>query len=154
MTKCAVRLGRVALIALLAVACGGPAATPTQTPPAAPPTAVPPSVTQGAPEATAAVASQQASPGMAVYTRSCSRCHGDSLAGGSATALSRATLARYGTAQKLFEYIRQTMPKGNAGGLTEEEYYDVAAYLLVQQGLLAIGQPVNRDSAGGIILSE
>ncbi len=96
---------------------------------------------------------QQAS-GQAAYGRSCERCHGASLEDGFAAKLSRAALGKYGTALELYEFLRSAMPKGNAGSLPDQEYYDITAYLLAKQGQLTEGQVVGADSAAGIQLAE
>jgi cytochrome c len=91
---------------------------------------------------------------MAAYERSCSRCHGPNLEDGFSPKLSKPVLANYGTASQLYEYLRSAMPKGNAGSLSSQQYYDITGYLLSKQGLIAEGQVVDADSAPSIRLSE
>ena len=120
-------------------ACGGGAPTPTAKP--VPTTAEP-------------QMPQQVTAGMKAYDDHCARCHGANLEDGFAPKLSKPALVKYGTAQKLFDYTRQNMPKGNPGSLSDQEYYDVTGYLLFQQGLLEPDQVVSAATASGITLSE
>jgi mono/diheme cytochrome c family protein len=121
-------------------ACGGPAPAPTPKPELTeePTTAEP----------------QQVTAGMQAYDSNCARCHGANLVDGFAPKLSKPTLAKYGTAQELFDYLRQSMPKDNPGSLSEQEYYDVTSYLLFKQDLLEADQVVTSETASGITLSE
>jgi len=82
---------------------------------------------------------------MKAYNNSCSRCYGATLVDGFAARLSKPALVKYGTAQKLFNYIRQVMPQNNPGGLPAQEYYDIASYLLFQNGLLKPEQVVGAE---------
>ena len=129
----------VILVITILAACGGGAPTPTAKP--EPTTAEP-------------QAPQQVTAGMKTYDDHCARCHGANLEDGFAPKLSKPTLVKYGTAQELFDYIRQTMPRGNAGSLSDQEYYDVTGYLLFQQSLLEPDQVVSADTASSITLSE
>jgi polar amino acid transport system substrate-binding protein len=130
----------VLLLITTIAACGGPAPAPTAKPePTEEPTMAEP---------------QQVTAGMQAYDSNCSRCHGATLVDGFAPKLSKPTLAKYGTAQDLFNYLRQSMPKGNPGSLSEQEYYDVISYLLFRQDLLEAPQVVNSETASSITLSE
>jgi cytochrome c len=91
---------------------------------------------------------------MATYEGSCSRCHGSNLEDGFSAKLSKPALANYGTVFELYEYLRAAMPKGNAGSLSNQEYFDITAYLLSRQGLLPEGQVVDADSAPNLQLAE
>lgn len=129
----------VILVITILTACAGGAPTPTAKP--EPTTAEP-------------QAPQQATAGMKIYDDHCARCHGANLEDGFAAKLSKPALVKYGTAQKVFDYIRQNMPKGNPESLSDQEYYDVTGYLLFQQGLLEPDQVVSADTASSITLSE
>ena len=129
----------VILVITILTACGGGAPTPTAKP----------EPTTAEPEAP-----QQVTAGMKTYGDHCARCHGANLEDGFAPKLSKPALVKYGTAQRLFDYIRQTMPRGNPGSLSEQEYYDVTGYLLFQQALLEPDQVVSADTASSITLSE
>jgi mono/diheme cytochrome c family protein len=130
----------VILLITIIAACGGTAPTPTAKPePTEEPTTAEP---------------QQVTAGMQVYDSHCARCHGAKLVDGFAAKLSKPTLVKHGTAQELFDYVRQNMPKGNPGSLSEQEYYDVTSYLLFKQDLLKADQVVNSETASSITLSE
>lgn len=130
------------------VACGTTQPTPQPEPPtAAQPTAAPPQTGTGGFQ-------EQQAAGMAAYEESCAGCHGQNLEDGFSAKLSRSALADYGTALELYLYLRSAMPKGNAGSLSDQEYYDITGYLLFKQELLPEGQVVDADSAASIQLSE
>jgi mono/diheme cytochrome c family protein len=69
-------------------------------------------------------------------------CHGNGFA--------KRVINSYGTADKLYEYIRQAMPPGNPDVLTDKRRYDIVSYLLNQHDLLKAGQEVNSSTAGSI----
>jgi mono/diheme cytochrome c family protein len=82
---------------------------------------------------------EQAERGRALYDDQCASCHGDRLQGNPAAPLTGGQfLASWGrpnlTLDDLYYIIRKTMPKDAAGTLTRQEYADVAAYLLQQNG--------------------
>ena len=82
----------------------------------------------------------QAKRGQAVYSGACGVCHGRRLNGApddpdmrSTPPLARAKFLRDWEGRSLatlFEYTRATMPEGNPGSLTDEEYVDVISYML------------------------
>jgi mono/diheme cytochrome c family protein len=82
----------------------------------------------------------QAKRGQAVYSGACGMCHGRRLNGApddpdmrSTPPLARAKFLRDWEGRSLatlFEYTRATMPEGNPGSLTDEEYVDVISYML------------------------
>jgi mono/diheme cytochrome c family protein len=82
----------------------------------------------------------QAKRGQAVYSGACGMCHGRRLNGApddpdmrSTPPLARAKFLRNWEGRSLatlFEYTRATMPEGNPGSLTDEEYVDVISYML------------------------
>ena len=142
MTKKRCVLATLTLITTIAIACGTAQPTPAVSP------TLTPLPTKGP-----AAEAQQAS-GMTAYERSCARCHGANLEDGFSPKLSRPVLASYDTALELYEYLRSAMPKGNAGSLLDQEYYDITAYLLFEQGLLSEEQVVDADSAPNIQLPD
>ena len=89
----------------------------------------------------------QAKRGQAVYSGACGMCHGRRLNGApddpdmrSTPPLARARFLRVwegSSLATLFEYTRATMPEGNPGSLTDEEYVDVIAYMLSIGGMPA-----------------
>jgi len=81
----------------------------------------------------------QAASGKAVYARSCTVCHLDSLAGGvnEAPALKGKQFLSEWEGQplrSLFGRIISTMPSDDPGSLSEQETLDVLAYLLQANG--------------------
>src|SRR5690606_18338007 len=72
------------------------------------------------------------------YETNCAVCHGKELADGQfAPALKGADfLASWGGASlaHLVDYIRSSMPPGNAGALPEETYHALAALILQENG--------------------
>lgn len=84
----------------------------------------------------------QAASGQAVFTKVCAECHEtkDVTGGDFRTKWNgRPVFA-------LFEQIRTTMPDGNPGTLTREEYVATVAYVLKLNGLPAGEAPLGTDS--------
>jgi mono/diheme cytochrome c family protein len=89
----------------------------------------------------------QARRGQAVYPGACGVCHGRRLNGApedpdmrSTPPLARARFLRVWEGRSLaalFEYTRATMPEDNPNSLTEQEYVDVIAYMLMVGGMPA-----------------
>jgi mono/diheme cytochrome c family protein len=87
----------------------------------------------------------QARRGQAVYPGACGVCHGRRLNGApedpdmrSTPPLARARFLRVWEGRSLaalFEYTRATMPEDNPNSLTEQEYVDVIAYMLMVGGM-------------------
>lgn len=142
------------------VATSVPSATPQQEVtevPTSEPTATPQQeATEKAPTATAAAPQvpQQVATGMNEYDQSCARCHGPNLTDGFAAKLSTDALAKYETAQGLFDYVSARMPRDNPGGLSGQQYYDILSYLLFTQQLLEPGQVVDESTVADILLSQ
>ena len=113
------------------------------------PTSVPAAPT--APSSTAAPQTQppgqaaaQLASGTALAAANCT-CH--------TVAFAVKTLSKYNTGQGLFDKISKTMPKSNPGSLSTQQYYDVAAYILSQAGLLKPDQVADAQTLGGIKIS-
>ena len=90
--------------------------------------------------------------GERVYARHCAACHGGTLQGGLAPALTGAEFAaRWGsagrTAADLFYVVSTSMPRPANGSLPEKDYVDVVAYLLAANGGSAGSVPLRADSA-------
>ena len=82
-----------------------------------------------------AVTDAQVARGAAVFEQSCATCHGSSGNDGFATPLKGpGTLVRFATTRELYDYTSATMPLAAEGSLTERQYLDVTAWLLVQRG--------------------
>lgn len=103
---------------------------------------------------------RQAAEGEAVYRANCAVCHGDHLQGGTAIALAGPRFADawsaadsagdWGENQRTVEdldfIIRSTMPKGRTGQLKAEEYADVLAYILRENGYASGATPLRTGS--------
>lgn len=88
-------------------------------------------------QSTALFTEAQAQRGQALYTAKCASCHGTSLEGGSASALSGAKFAAKWTGKSvddLYFITRTQMPYGAGGTLTEQQYIDIVAHLLKGNG--------------------
>ena len=55
-------------------------------------------------------------------------------------------LTRFSDPQDLFNYLKSTHPPQNPGGLSEADYWQVAAYLLQQAGRLKAGSLIGPAS--------
>ena len=62
-------------------------------------------------------------------------------------------LAKFPTAANLYGYIHATMPFQNPGALTDDEYYQIIAFLLRQNGTIDGGMEVNESNAAQIVVS-
>jgi mono/diheme cytochrome c family protein len=130
----------VIVVATVIAACGAPAATPTPVPT---PTPLPqPTAT---PQPTEPPAPAQAVAGERAFNNYCGGCHG--------AGFGKSVLARYGTAQKLFDFISMGMPPGNPDVVTDERRYDIVSYLLASSGLMDPDQEVSADTAVSIALT-
>jgi len=82
----------------------------------------------------------QAKAGAAAYATSCAMCHGADLSGAAGPALmgpSFAGPAIKATIGSVFTQLTGQMPAGQPGSLTHEQYEDVMAYILQQNGYQA-----------------
>lgn len=94
----------------------------------------------------------QAAAGAKVYAESCARCHGADLSGVSGPALKGADLSAPGAQGKLtisdiFKYTRDMMPAGNPGSLSYEQYVDVMAFILRENGNPSGSEPLSSSVA-------
>ena len=85
----------------------------------------------------------QVAQGRAAYAQNCASCHGSELTNGQfAPALKGPSfLAKWGgaTLGELSEYIRASMPPGNAGGLPDETYGALVALIMEENGGNSLG---------------
>ena len=82
-----------------------------------------------------ALTEAQVARGAAVFDQSCATCHGPSGNDGFATPLlGPGTLVRFASTREMYDYTSATMPLAAEGSLTERQYLDVTAWLLVQRG--------------------
>jgi len=72
--------------------------------------------------------------GRAVYAESCAMCHGATLGGGPGgpALMGSAFSAKWGgqPRESFLRYIRETMPLGGGGSLSDRSYSDVAAFIM------------------------
>lgn len=101
----------------------------------------------------------QAEAGAKVYSQYCAGCHGAKLQGGAGPALSGDSFAKRWesggkTADDLYSIIHTQMPKNAPGSLKEEQYLDVLAYILQENGYKAGGKALSSKDLKGIKLSK
>lgn len=93
----------------------------------------------------------QAEQGKSAYTLNCAGCHGQNLDDGEfAPPVKGASfLQQWGgkPADGVFTYISSKMPPSNRGGLGEQTYVGILAYLLSANGLQPGDQPLPSDAA-------
>ena len=95
-----------------------------------------------------AFTADQAASGWSAYGVQCSECHGIGLEGMIAPPLSGVEFLNTWAGQttdELFEYLRDTMPPGAEGALSDQSYIDLVAYMLEANGAL----PGDRTLAAG-----
>jgi len=91
-------------------------------------------------DGTAFFSSEQVSQGRWEYSQKCAVCHGAQLQGGGAPALKgHAFNTQWNghSLQDFYNYVHQNMPLGQGGALNSQEYADIVAYILAQNGLPA-----------------
>ena len=81
----------------------------------------------------------QAKAGAVVYQKSCAECHGAALEGVEAPALKGSGFREMAAAQSLhadalLNTVSQTMPQSDPGSLSADDYNNVVAYMLEQNG--------------------
>ncbi len=99
--------------------------------------------------------SAQASEGEATYGAMCGRCHANDLAGGQVGAAFAPALGgekflgawESRTAGRLFREIRDTMPRGTPGTLSEQNTAELVAYILKVNGFPAGDTALTADAA-------
>ena len=92
----------------------------------------------------------QAERGAGVYAQRCGACHGAALNGtGEAPALVGGEFVSHWdtmTVGDLYDRVRTTMPQNDPLSLTREEYVDVLAFLLKNNGFPVGSQPMDKRS--------
>jgi polar amino acid transport system substrate-binding protein len=80
----------------------------------------------------------QVAAGEAVYAESCAKCHGANGEGGTGPVVigGNKRIASYQTTERLYDYISRTMPFDAPGSLSEDQYWNVIAFLLDRNQLL------------------
>lgn len=110
-----------------------PTPVPTVQPTAAATSGTPAAAATGTGSAAGQTATVLASTGKQVYER-CVTCHGPDGQGVTGPALwgAKENLAKYGDAGTMYNFIHRTMPFDKPGSLSDEEYLQVTAFLLLQ----------------------
>lgn len=98
--------------------------------------------------------------GGATYAVKCAHCHGPEGEGGVNDRLvaaadgsgPRAIGTYWPYATTLFDYVRRAMPYDRPGSLTDDEVYDLTAWLLYRNGLIAEDKLVDQGSLPGIAM--
>jgi mono/diheme cytochrome c family protein len=136
-----------ALLAVLALACGGKDKADTTTPtggtgdvnPCANPCASANPCANANPCAANNNTAAAADPaliakGATVFEDSCSLCHGDSGEGNKKTPAVKGAgaLSKFPTDDGLLEYTKKEMPKDDPGGLSDDDYRAVVAWMRAQ----------------------
>ena len=137
----------ILLLALVLGACSSGSSTSTTTSSGTTASSTSPS---------AVTAGQLSASGQGVFSSHCSRCHGNTGQGVTGPAIigSGQALAKYNTAQGVYSFISTTMPANAPGSLSSQEYLELTAYLLLQNGFVSSGQAVDSASLGGIPLTK
>lgn len=95
----------------------------------------------------------QAQQGKKLYRDSCAICHGGHLQGGAGPALTGSMFQQMAAAQdltpkSLLGVVSQSMPKTNPGGLSADQYDDIIAYILQQNGYPAGSTKLTATESG------
>lgn len=61
-------------------------------------------------------------------------------------------LSRFDTALDLYQFIRANMPWHNPGSLTDEQYWQLAAFLIREQNIASLELPLNEERARNLRL--
>ena len=96
----------------------------------------------------------QAQSGQQVYSSNCQSCHGQNLGGGSGPALMGSSfLGQYGgkPIKNLYDYISHNMPLGQAGSLSKQQYLDVTAYIISQNGFQPSGTALSESNDDAVL---
>ena len=96
---------------------------------------------------------EQIESGATLYAAWCASCHGAEAEGGRGPALDQAGLATFHSADRLLRFVRITMPEDNPGVLSEQEYFDIIAFMLAFTGQNPEGLPVDAETAPDIVLN-
>ena len=102
------------------------------------------------PAADGGFTAEQADAGWTVYERQCGECHGPNLDGMEAPPLRGVDFLNGWagrTTDELFAYVRNEMPPGLGGSLSDQVYLNLVAYLLDANGAWPGGAPLTADAA-------
>jgi mono/diheme cytochrome c family protein len=91
---------------------------------------------------------QQANRGQILFYENCAECHGASLEGNFGPALAgSAANIQWDTVTYVWTYMHQHMPAGDAGGLREDEYLSIMAFIMKNHGDAAGRKPLTSKAA-------
>jgi cytochrome c len=108
--------------------------------------------------------SGRARDGVLIYAAKCLACHGragagqpnDRLVGGRGTLRHPEPVRTIGSywpyATTLFDYIRRAMPYVAPHSLTNDEAYALTAYLLYENGIIRMDEPMNAKSLPRVVM--
>ncbi len=97
---------------------------------------------------------QQAQAGAAKYADNCEQCHGAQLEGRAGPALRGPAFAPPSanlTVGEIFTMVSQQMPASNPGSLDRQDYVEIIAYLLQQNGYPAGPQALDTASKAPLV---
>jgi mono/diheme cytochrome c family protein len=100
----------------------------------------------------AAFAPDIAVQGSVVYSTKCASCHGAALEGGGGPALKGPEFKSLAASQSLdgqalLKIVTETMPQAEPGSLTKDQYFQVVAFILAQNGHPAGSAPLSANGA-------
>lgn len=105
---------------------------------------------QNAEPATPDFTEKQVNSGEEVYVNHCQQCHGENLKGQRAPALVGEAFVNSWLSgeqlEALHTKISQQMPLNNPGSLSEQQYLDVTAYVLAQNGYEPTGEALTTEN--------
>ena len=129
------RIAMPVLIAALSLACGGKSApektTPTDGAGTGDATDATDATATGDTGAAAAADPALVARGAKIFEDSCSLCHGDDGMGNKKTPAVKGpgSLSKYPNDEALLAYTKKEMPKDDPGGLSEDDYRAVVAWM-------------------------
>ena len=128
-------IGLVAVSLVFSMSCKAsvkttPPTTTITTPPTTTTTPPPTTTTTTPPTTIGATWGELVGAGSGVFGI-CASCHGEDGLGDFGPAIIGSSLGKFDSAQELFDFISESMPQDAPGSLTDREYLQVLAYLLV-----------------------
>ena len=93
----------------------------------------------------------QVAAGQQVWEAECAECH---VQGGIGPELNAGNLAAYGNAQALYDYTHANMPLDAPASLSDQQYWDVTAYVLHQAGQLPGDTVLGPDNAADVTIGQ